>query len=710
MPPTLPPRRLILLAGPQDWGKQVVTDLITSSQLQESQYFWLEPEDKSFGLLGQDRALVIIDAYLGLNPDVIGRVSGLVQAGGALVLICPTFQNWPVYPDPETDKLTPYPMGHQTIPGFYLRRWVRVLKSLTGIEHYTVDDFTDIPVVEAKIPAPPLSEACTSEQQQAVDAICKTARGHRRRPALISASRGRGKSAALGLAAGKLLASRRAQTIIVTASSFNQVSSVFKHAQAVLPDAEMAVAKKCLQHAHGTLRYISADVLIECPEKCDLLIVDEASTLGVARLAAVLEHYPRVVFSGTEYGYEGSGRGFALKFKQLIEAHSRGQYYIKLKIPIRWTINDPLEYWINRLLLLDISQMAGETPDDIPIKALSFQAIEQSALAEDETLLTQVFGLLIDAHYQTRPVDARYLLDAPNSQLYAAVFEGQIIGLIWLMLEGGLGAGIAREIVIGRRRPQSHRVPQILAAHLGLEDAVTMRCARIQRIVVRPEAQGRGIGSWMITQVEDSLGNDIDYLASSFGINLALSNFWQRGKFNTIRLSDKLRAASGLHSAVVLKPISIVAEKLVTEAQALFIEQFIVQLSSDLNNLSSQLACQLVPQGADLEVLNYRELKTAVLFAYGKRPLESSLAVLTKIARSALLDASLVFDPDDRPRQLFIMRFLQHQPWARCAEYSGLSGQRKCTSLLRQGVHSVLSQRYPEPQITGLRSQYGLPV
>jgi tRNA(Met) cytidine acetyltransferase len=307
-------------------------------------------------------------------------------------------------------------------------------------------------------------------------------------------------------------------------------------------------------------------------------------------------------------------------------------------------------------------------------------------------------------------VDARYLLDAPNSQLYAAQLEGQIVGLTWLMLEGGLEAGIAREIVAGRRRPQAHRVPQILAAHLGLEDAVTMRCARIQRIVVRPEAQGRGIGSWMLTQVEDCLGNDIDYLASSFGINLALSKFWQRGKFNTIRLSDKLRAASGLHSAVVIKPISIFAENLATEAQALFIEQFIVQLSCGLNNLSPQLACQLVPQSANLEVLNSCELKTAILFAYGKRPLESSLAVLTKIARIALLDTSLVFDPDDRPRQLLISRFLQHQPWTNCAKYSGLSGQRECISLLRKGVQGVLSQRYPEHQISEFRSEYELLV
>ncbi len=135
----LTPRRLILLAGPRAWGTQTASELISSSKLREAQHLWLEPGDKALGVLGQERALVIINAYLGMNPDVIGRVSGLVQAGGALMMICPSLEDWPDYQDPEYAKIVPYPGQTGMVHGYYLKRWVRLLGSLQGIECYTPD-------------------------------------------------------------------------------------------------------------------------------------------------------------------------------------------------------------------------------------------------------------------------------------------------------------------------------------------------------------------------------------------------------------------------------------------------------------------------------------------------------------------------------------------------------------------------------------------
>ncbi|MCP4008187.1 MAG: tRNA(Met) cytidine acetyltransferase, partial [Proteobacteria bacterium] len=547
---------------------------------------------------------------------------------------------------------------------------------------------------------------CTNDQQVAIKAVCKTLTGQRRRPAIISADRGRGKSAALGLAAGQLLASHQAQTIFATASSYKQVASIFKHAHAVLPDAAMPANRKCLHHAHGSLNYIAADSLISNKQDCDLLIVDEASTLGIARLEALLKLYPRIAFSGTEHGYEGSGRGFSLKFRQLIQAHCRGQHAVKLHTPVRWAPDDPLEYWTNRLLLLNLNQGESGIAEPVELQALKFRQIAQSKLAENETLLTRIFGLLVDAHYQTRPVDCRYLLDAPNSRLFVAEHGEQIVGLVWLMLEGGLEAGIAHEVVAGRRRPQGHLVPQILAAHLGLEEAITLRCARIQRIVVDPLLQGRGIGSWMLEKIAKQDDINADYLASSFGADPPLSSFWQRAGYRTARISDKPQAASGLHSVVVLKPCSDAANSPGLQTPKLFRTQFVTQLASGLRNLSSELACSIAPQGIDKLNLDSDELKTAVLFAYAQRPYESSLAVLAKLGQYALFNPDPGFEPGRLTRHLFIKRTLQNQPWSACAEELNINGQRECVKHLRHGTRAILAHAFSEEIIAKLRTRY----
>lgn len=705
---TLTPRRLIILAGPQAWGRQTATDLISNSGLRKAQHLWLDAADRALGVLGQERALVITDAYLGLNPDVFGRVSGLVQAGGALLVICPTLQSWANFQDPEYAKLVPHPGQAGKVRGYYLKRWVRLLSSLDGIECYTPETGTCIPKIISCSPNYPPSRACTSDQQQAIDSVISVVQGQRRRPAIISANRGRGKSAALGLAIGQLLDTQQVNNTLLTASSLEQVNTVFKHALAVLPGARLTNDGKCLEHPNGTLSYISADALITEPRECDLLIVDEASTLGVARLEALLLRYSRIAFSGTERGYEGSGRGFSLKFRQLVLAHCRGQYTVKLKTPVRWPQNDPLENWTNHLLLLDDNLPRHENPLHVRIDQLTFREIGQSLLAENETLLKEVIGLLVNAHYQTRPMDCRYLLDAPNSRLFVATHQNQTIGLVWLMLEGGLESDIARQIVAGNRRPQGHLAPQILAAHLGLEQAATLRCARIQRIAVSPLLQGRGTGSWMLAQVEQHLEKEYDYLAGSFGADLPLCSFWRHAGYSASRVSDKPQAASGLHSVLMLKPRSDAAHTLIFQAVGFFRAQFINQLADGLARFPADLARLLASDDSAQLELTQDELKAAVLFAYAQRPFESSLTALSKIARYCLVNTAPESTPGSITYSLFINRLLQHQPWSVCSDALGLEGQKACVKQLRQNTRQILKQACPEGEIVRLRSQFEL--
>ena len=708
----LPDRRLMLFCGPETWGEKAVKKLIANSALCDDQIYWHQAEENALSILGQDRTIVVINAYHGLDPDIVGRTSGTIIAGGALLIICPQLDEWPAHADPQLKKLTPYSSVPKNSGSHYLRRWSKILTTLEGIEIHSPAGKTPVKPVIGETPKFALDKACTDDQAAAVEALIKTVTGQRRLPTIITADRGRGKSAAMGLAAAQLITLGKAQHIIVTSSGFNRVRSLFKHAHAALEDSDFNLPQKTLDHAQGRIRYVSADSLLaqrkEDAPDCDLLLVDEAATLGVSMLQELLLRFPRLAFASTEHGYEGSGRGFSLKFKQLIKEHCRGSRFFQLQSPVRWANQDPLEHWLKQLLLLNAKDTAFDSSKFTSIASLSFAPLSQQDLVKDEQLLHRVFQLLSDAHYQTRPVDLRHLLDAPNSHLWVARAEKHIIGLVWLMFEGELDEDISLDIVAGKRRPQGHLIPQILAAHLGLVDAARLRCARIQRIVVEPDLQNKGIGGWMLAQLKTHLAGTEDYLASSFGSNQQLVRFWNQAQFKPVRLSDKPNAASGLHSALVLHPLSDSASLLQRDAQSIFARQFIAQLAGSLRDLSPALACELGRDLALAHPLQATELETTFLFAYASRPYESSLAVAQKLAQTALFSPALETVLSTTMRHLFVMRSLQNRSWHHCAERLGLSGKAECVQLLRQGAQIIISEHCSLEAINELKEKYGL--
>ncbi|SPX42530.1 P-loop ATPase fused to an acetyltransferase [Haemophilus influenzae] len=80
------------------------------------------------------------------------------------------------------------------------------------------------------------------------------------------------------------------------------------------------------------------------------LLVDEAAMIPLPLLQQYSQYFQHIVFSTTIHSYEGTGRGFELKFKRKI--HRTFQHF-ELKQPLRWQENDPLEHFIDDLLLLN---------------------------------------------------------------------------------------------------------------------------------------------------------------------------------------------------------------------------------------------------------------------------------------------------------------------------------------------------------------------
>ncbi|OQX01556.1 MAG: tRNA(Met) cytidine acetyltransferase, partial [Thiothrix lacustris] len=296
-------------------------------------------------------------------------------------------------------------------------------------------------------------------------------------PLVLTADRGRGKSAALGLAASQLLASGK--RVLLTAPSRATVATVFKHA--ALPP-----------------RFFAPDELLQTLPEGEVLLVDEAAAIPIPLLLKMLEHYPRCVFSTTLHGYEGSGRGFVLRFQKALEARIAGWQTVRLHQPMRWSENDPLERFINQSLLLDADAVDVRAVREPSLRGIVCRRLNRDELADNEPLLRQFFGLLITAHYQTRPSDLRQMLDAPDISIHVLEQQGVIVAVALLSREGGLAAELTAAIHAGTRRPHGHPIPQTLTFHAQMPRAAELVCERVMRIAVQPSLQNGGLGAQLL--------------------------------------------------------------------------------------------------------------------------------------------------------------------------------------------------------------------
>jgi N-acetyltransferase 10 len=117
-----------------------------------------------------------------------------------------------------------------------------------------------------------------------------------------------------------------------------------------------------------TIQYIRPQDYKVLQHHAELLVIDEAAAIPLPIVKNLLGPY--LVFMGsTINGYEGTGRSLSLKLlKQLREQSSlsksdkasktatigsRTLCEITLSEPIRYSLQDPIESWLNNLLCLD---------------------------------------------------------------------------------------------------------------------------------------------------------------------------------------------------------------------------------------------------------------------------------------------------------------------------------------------------------------------
>ncbi|MEA3639151.1 MAG: GNAT family N-acetyltransferase [Lamprobacter sp.] len=666
------------------------------------------PPSKIQRLLGGECDLLIVDLWSGLDADALGAAVGSLRGGGSLLLLAPPLADWPRWVDPEAARLAPHPDSAAKVGRRFISRLARLLQTFAEAERPDRSFDPSNACRDNRINRS-AAQPATPDQTEAVAAICALAAGRARRPLVLTADRGRGKSAALGIAAGRLIASRHSR-IIVTAPRRSAIQTLFTHARAslratagsatgavtgVLTGGTAETATETLTEA--LLRFQAPDQLLATLPHTDLLFIDEAAGIPAPLLEQLLMHYPRVCFATTVHGYEGSGRGFDIRFRALLDQRTPGWRALRLNTPIRWRQGDRLEQWINQLLLLDAEPASDAEVVAADLAAVRFRLHERDQLATNEPFLRQLFGLLVLGHYQTRPNDLRHLLDGPNLQVATLSVGAVVLATALIAREGRLEPALIQPIFEGRRRPPGHLLPQTLSAHAGLPEAPRLGFARILRIAVHPAVRRRGLGQRLIESLAEQAGADgLDLIGASFGASAELLAFWRRCGLAPLHLGSHRNAASGARAAVVLQALSPDGADLIEQARERLGSDLPVLLTGPLQDAEPALIAALLQQACPRSpgppaAADQRQIDA---FANAHASLEVALPALERLVRDRLAvstDSGIKCRLSRRQRDLLILSILQRRRVEAVVRALQLSGRAEHLRQLREAVTALRS-------------------
>lgn len=588
-------RRLLVLSGEEGWCFDHALKLRDALP---GDWLWISPQPDAENhcspsalqtLLGREFRHAVFDARHGFDAAAFAALSGTLKAGSWLVLLLPVWEEWENQPDADSLRWSDCPDPIAT-PHF-VQHLKRVLTADNDAILWRQNQPFSLAHFTPRTDWHPATGAPQPEQQQLLQQLLTMPPG----VAAVTAARGRGKSAL----AGQLI-SRIAGSAIVTAPA--------KAATDVLA-----------QFAGEKFRFIAPDALLASDEQADWLVVDEAAAIPAPLLHQLVSRFPRTLLTTTVQGYEGTGRGFLLKFC----ARFPHLHRFELQQPIRWAQGCPLEKMVSEALVFDDENFTHTPQGNIVISAFE-QTLWRS---EPETPL-KVYQLLSGAHYRTSPLDLRRMMDAPGQHFLQAAGENEIAGALWLVDEGGLSQELSQAVWAGFRRPRGNLVAQSLAAHGSNPLAATLRGRRVSRIAVHPARQREGTGQQLIAGALQYI-HDLDYLSVSFGYTGELWRFWQRCGFVLVRMGNHREASSGCYTAMALLPMSNAGKQLA--------EREHYRLRRDAQALAQWNGEMLPVDPLNDAVLSDDDWLELAGFAFAHRPLLTSLGCLLRLLQTSEL-------------------------------------------------------------------------
>jgi N-acetyltransferase 10 len=539
-------------------------------------------------ILGSTYGMLVLQDFEALTPNLLARTIETVEGGGIVVMLLSSLDSLTKLYSLTMDVHNRFRTeSHQNLVPRFNERLVlslagcnscilmddelNILPTSTHVRHIqpipTNPDGTPVvPSANAAAnaelkdlteslrevqPAGALVSRCrTLDQARAVVSFLDAASEKTLRSTVaLTAARGRGKSAALGLAIAGALGLGYSN-IFVTAPSPENLRTLFEFVfkgldelgykehidydlvESTNPAFGKAVVRVNVYRSHRqTVQYIQPQHHAALAQ-AELLVIDEAAAIPLPLVKAMLGPY-LVFLCSTVNGYEGTGRSLSLKLIQQLRTQgaqltssgagsskgaeeggagssgaARTFREIILQEPIRYSLGDPIERWLNDLLCLDAAEHTPPLPSRLPHPdECDLYYVERDTLFSghkaSEAFLQRCMALYVASHYRNTPNDLLLLADAPAHHIFALlgpVGEGSgalpdVLAVVQVALEGEISKKSATASLAAGQLPQGDLIPWTVGQQFQDSEFPSLSGARIVRIATHPDLMRAGYGT-----------------------------------------------------------------------------------------------------------------------------------------------------------------------------------------------------------------------
>lgn len=368
----------------------------------------------------------------------------------------------------------------------------------------------------------------------------------------LTAARGRGKSATMGLAIAGAIAFGYSN-IYVSSPSPENLNTLFEFVfkglealeykehldytlmQSTNPEFNKATIRVNVFRNHRqTIQFIHPSDAHKL-QQAELLVIDEAAAIPLPLVKAMFGPY-LIFLASTINGYEGTGRSLSLKLLQQLRMQSkdsnsqekskdkvvldRALDEVTLEESIRYKPGDDIEAWLSKLLCLDAGNLLPPLTGCPPPEACQLLYINRDTLFSfhkaSEKFLQKLVSIYVSSHYKNTPNDLQMMSDAPAHHLFCLVGPLQetklpeVLVFIQICLEGQISKNSVENKMGRGQKAAGNLIPWTISQQFNDPNFPMLSGARIVRIATHPEYQGMGYGSKALELLKEyySRGNE----------------------------------------------------------------------------------------------------------------------------------------------------------------------------------------------------------